>query len=195
MYEKVAIITQLLHRAKGDLTVISNMWYLIIVPTITTFFSEISQQILNIYKWMVIITHMWLGAKFYFTCISSRPWYLIMVPNMKNIHKVIMEECPRTARRTDRGTDRLISLIPIFPDSTVVEWGIISHTMRCWYIDLLPNNYSCKLKRRHQDLHISFQGMWEYDDFPMYLTTEVMMTPNTFPVEPCDGEDCYGYLV
>ena len=37
----------------------------------------------------------WEKAKFYFTCISSS-WYLIMVCNMKKIHLAIMEECAMT---------------------------------------------------------------------------------------------------
>ena len=46
----------------------------------------------------------WYRAKIYFTCISS-PWYLIMVPNMNEIHQAIMEECMRTAKQMEGLTD------------------------------------------------------------------------------------------
>ena len=82
MYEKVPIITQIWLRAKCYFTSMSNAWYLISVPNmnkIATFFSEISQQILKIYEKIAIITQI------------QQP----MVPNMKKIHPVIMEECTR----------------------------------------------------------------------------------------------------
>ena len=47
-----------------------------------TKYEKVSQQTLKIYEKMPTITQIWHRAKFYFTCISS-PWYLIMVPNMK----------------------------------------------------------------------------------------------------------------
>ena len=78
-------------------------WYLITVPnvtTITTFFSEISQQILKMYEKTDTITQMWHTTKFYFMYIS-RPLYLIIVLNMKKIHLGIMEECVRTNAETD----------------------------------------------------------------------------------------------
>ena len=58
MYEKVAIITQICHRAKCNVISISKAWYLVNVPNmnkITTFFSEISQQICKIYEKMDIL--------------------------------------------------------------------------------------------------------------------------------------------
>ena len=51
MYENVAIITQIWHRAKCNFT--NNAWYLItrlILNKITTFFAKISQQPLKIYE-------------------------------------------------------------------------------------------------------------------------------------------------
>ena len=86
----------------------SNASYLITVPnmnTITTFFSKISQQTLKVYEIM---------AKSYFTCLS-RPWYLIMVPNMKKIHPATMKECVRMAKWTDGWTDGT-GPFPVFPD-------------------------------------------------------------------------------
>ena len=78
-------------------TSISNTWYLIIVSNmnqITTFFSQISQEILKIHEEKVaIITQM----------------LLIMVPNMKKIHPATMEECVRT----DRPGPFLYSPIPL----------------------------------------------------------------------------------
>ena len=46
---------------------------------------------------------MWHKAKCYFTC-SNDASYLIMVPDMKNIHPYIMEECAMTDRWVDRWT-------------------------------------------------------------------------------------------
>ena len=59
MYEKVAIITQIWHRAKCNFTDISNAWDQITVPNmnkITTLISEISQQTLKISEKILIIT-------------------------------------------------------------------------------------------------------------------------------------------
>ena len=72
MYEQVAIITEIWHRARCYFTSMSNRWYmyLITVPNlnkITTFFSDISQQTLKIYEKMAIITQSCHRAKFYFT--------------------------------------------------------------------------------------------------------------------------------
>ena len=71
--------------------------------TIITFFSEISQQTLNIYEKLAIVSQMWQRGKFYFTHISS-PWYMIKVPNVKEILPAIMEECMRMDSQTV-GTD------------------------------------------------------------------------------------------
>ena len=54
----------------------------------------------KVYEKIPIISQIWHRVKMYFTCISS-PWYLIMVPNMKEIHPAIMEECTRMVRQTD----------------------------------------------------------------------------------------------
>ena len=83
----------------------SNAWYMYLITEpnmnkFTTFFSEISQQILKMYEQIAIITKHWHRAKFYFTHISS-PWYLIIELNMKKIHPAIMKECVRTARHMD----------------------------------------------------------------------------------------------
>ena len=118
MYEKVALITQIWHRAKCYITSMSITWYLISVQnmkTITTFFSEISWGTLNIYEKMVLITQIWHRVKFYFTCISG-PWYLIMVPNMKKIHPVITKECTRSDRQR-RLTDGWTGPFSVFTDS------------------------------------------------------------------------------
>ena len=64
-------------------------------------------------------------AKFYFMCTSSQ-WYPMMVQNMKEIHPAIMDECVRI----DRWIDRWIGPIPVFPNPTIVEWGIISILFR-----------------------------------------------------------------
>ena len=68
---------------------------------------------LTIYEKIATITQNWGRDKFYFTCISSR-WYLIMVPNMKKIHLAIMEECTRTDIWQHWQTDRTLSYIPWF---------------------------------------------------------------------------------
>ena len=102
-------ITHIWHRVKCYFTNMRNAWYLITVPNmnnITTFFSDISQQTLNIkfYEKIAIITQIWHRAKFYFTSIHGS-WYMIMVPNMKKIHLAIMEECMRTDWEMDGQTD------------------------------------------------------------------------------------------
>ena len=87
MYEKVAIITQILHRDKCYFTNMSSVPYLITVPNITnitTFVSEISQQIHKMYEKVVIITEIWHRGKCYFTSMSNAG-YLITVPNMNKI--------------------------------------------------------------------------------------------------------------
>ena len=58
MYEKVAIITQIWHRAKHYLTSMSNAWYLIPVPNMNkiTLSSEILQQTLKRYEKIATIT-------------------------------------------------------------------------------------------------------------------------------------------
>ena len=74
MYEKLTIITQIWHRAKCYYLQVQATWYLIPVPymnKITTFFSEISQQTLNIYEKMAKITQIGHKAKFYFTYPSA----------------------------------------------------------------------------------------------------------------------------
>ena len=66
MYEKVAKITQIWHRAKCYFTSMSNIWYPITLPnmtTITTSFSEISQETLKIYEKLAINTHIWHGSQ------------------------------------------------------------------------------------------------------------------------------------
>ena len=55
------------------------------------FFSEISQQTLKMYEKIATISQISYRAKIYFTYFIS-PWYLIMVPSMKEIHPAIMEE-------------------------------------------------------------------------------------------------------
>ena len=62
-------------------------------------FSEISQHS-KVMKNMAIISQIWHRTTFYFTCISSL-LYLIMVPNMKKSNADIMEECMRTEGLTD----------------------------------------------------------------------------------------------
>ena len=81
---------------------VTNTLYLITVPnmkTITTFFSEVSQTNSKFILKIAIITQIWHRTKFYFTC---SPWYMIMVPNMKNIYLTIMDEYARIARQTDK---------------------------------------------------------------------------------------------
>ena len=80
--KKVAIITQIWHRAKYYFTSMSNEWYLITVTnmtTITKFFSELSQQILQIYGHNYS-NLAWSQILFMYI---SRPWCLIIVPTMK----------------------------------------------------------------------------------------------------------------
>ena len=40
-------------------------------------------------------------------------------------------------------------------------------------------------------LQTKFESERGYD---MYLTSEVQIIPDTFPVEECEGDGCYGYL-
>ena len=76
----------------------------------TTFF-EISQQTLKIYEKIAIITQIWHKAKFYFICISSL-CYLIMVPNMKK--SIQPSWIPRQIHRLTDGLDSfLYSPIPL----------------------------------------------------------------------------------
>ena len=61
MYDKMAINTQIWHKAKYYFVGMSNAWYLITVPNmnkITTFLSNILQQTLKMYE-KAIITLMW----------------------------------------------------------------------------------------------------------------------------------------
>ena len=41
------------------------------------------------------------------------------------------------------------------------------------------------------------QAMWtsEYFERDMWFTSEVHIIPDTLPVEPCAGDECYGTLV
>ena len=74
----------------------------------------------KMYEKNATISQIWHTAKIYFTCNSS-PWYLIIVPNIKEIHPAIMEECLRMDRqdgRTDRRLDWWTGPFPIFPHST-----------------------------------------------------------------------------
>ena len=41
-------------------------------------------------------------------------------------------------------------------------------------------------------LQATFEGP---DDLDLTFTTEVNVIPDTFPIEACEGEDCYGELV
>ena len=77
-FEKVAIITQIWHRAQSDFTSISITWYLITVLNtymnkIALFFFQISHHWTNskFMKKNPIITQIWKSAKFYSTYISS----------------------------------------------------------------------------------------------------------------------------
>ena len=83
----------------------------------------------KIYEKVAIVTQIWHQAKFYFTCISS-PWYLIMVKvlNMMKIQPMIMEEWIRTDRLTklsNRRTDKWTRPVPIILDFTVADLRII----------------------------------------------------------------------
>ena len=106
MYEKVAIITDI-WQSLMLFTRMNNACYLITVSNInkiTTFFYDISQQTLNIYETIAIITEMWHRAKFYFTCISG-PLNQIMVPNIKKIYPVTVQECTIMDRWTEGWMD------------------------------------------------------------------------------------------
>ena len=88
------------------------------INEMNTVFSEISQQADNIYEQIAIITQIWQRAKFYFMCISSQR-YWIMIPNMRKIHPTIMEEYTVIMDRqsqTDRLIDQNHSYIPQFRD-------------------------------------------------------------------------------
>ena len=41
-------------------------------------------------------------------------------------------------------------------------------------------------------MQVTFPGP---EDTLLILTTETLTIPNTFPLEPCSGEACYGTLV
>jgi len=95
------------------------------------------------------------------------------------------------ATTIDEGERRDWRLVAGHPDREVhpVRWNETEFTE-------VDNGYECRVENDEVEWNGCFiEGTWEYDGFPMYLTTEVVMTPDTYPVEPCEGEDCYGYLV
>ena len=73
---------------------------------------------------IAIITPIWDRAKFYFTCIIII-WYLIKMSNMKKIHWAIKEECAWMDWQTERQIDLWSEPVPIFPNSAIVERGVI----------------------------------------------------------------------
>ena len=100
MYDKVAIITQIWHRAKSYLASMSNTWYLITVSNInriTTFFSETPQQTHTKYEKKRQIL-------FYMNQRRMVPDYSTQYgENLSSYHGRMCEEGP-----TDRQTDRWI---------------------------------------------------------------------------------------
>ena len=124
MYEKFAIITQIWQRATCYFTSMSNTSYLITTYQIwkKSPHSSLSnnhskcmkkQQSLEIYEEIAIISQIWHRAKIYFMYISS-PWYLIMVPNMMEIHPSIHPSIPYGGMFEDGRTDWTLSYIPQF---------------------------------------------------------------------------------
>ena len=102
VFKKVMIITQMWHSVKCYFT--GNTWYLIIVPNInkiTTFFSQISQQILNLYEKNV---HTYSNLTQSQILIYMHQWP--MLPDhciqIKKIHPANMEECTRMDIRMER---------------------------------------------------------------------------------------------
>jgi hypothetical protein len=41
-------------------------------------------------------------------------------------------------------------------------------------------------------MQVTFPGP---ENTTLTLTTETLIIPNTYPVEPCENEECYGTLV
>ncbi len=41
-------------------------------------------------------------------------------------------------------------------------------------------------------MQVTFSGP---ESVPLILTTETLIIPNTYPIGPCSGEQCYGTLV
>jgi PhoPQ-activated pathogenicity-related protein len=111
---------------------------------------------------------------------------------------VVEGEQPQSVRAMrsmtiDDGERRDWRLVAGHPDREVhpVTWNVTEHT---------EDNgvYECRAESDPEGVEWTgcfVEGTFEYAGYPMYITSEVMMTPDTYPVEPCEGEDCYGYLV
>jgi len=93
----------------------------------------------------------------------------------------------------DDGERRDWRLVAGHPDREVhpVRWNQTEHTEN-------DGVFECRIENDPEEVEWTgcfVEGTWEYEGFEMQLTSEVVMTPDTFPVGPCEGDDCYGYLV